>query len=149
MSRKAVLPPTYLLIALIMMVALGLVVPVVRTIPSPWHVLGIVPLAVGIVLNLIADNAFRRVGTTVKPFQQSTALVTRGAYGISRHPMYLGYVLILVGAGVMLARLTPFLVIPIFAVLMDRVFIRVEEQMLEETFRQAWASYKARVRRWL
>ena len=37
----------------------------------------------------------------------------------------------------------------IFAVVMDRVFIAVEEQMLAEKFGQAWLSYKTKVRRWV
>jgi protein-S-isoprenylcysteine O-methyltransferase Ste14 len=63
--------------------------------------------------------------------------------------MYLGYVLILIGVAVMLASLTPLLVIPVFAVLMDRVFVSVEEQMLQDRFGPVWTEYRARVRRWL
>jgi protein-S-isoprenylcysteine O-methyltransferase Ste14 len=36
-----------------------------------------------------------------------------------------------------------------FAVLMDVVFIRVEERMMAETFGEAWNTYKRSVRRWL
>jgi protein-S-isoprenylcysteine O-methyltransferase Ste14 len=32
---------------------------------------------------------------------------------------------------------------------MDRVFVRVEEAMLEEKFGQTWLAYKTRVRRWI
>jgi steroid 5-alpha reductase family enzyme len=92
---------------------------------------------------------FRDAKTTVRPFQESAALVTDGAYRISRHPMYLGFVLILLGPAVLLGSLTPFFVVPIFAVVMDRVFIVVEERMLAEEFGQAWLSYKAKVRRWV
>ena len=42
-----------------------------------------------------------------------------------------------------------FFVIPVFAVLMDRVFIQVEERMLEAKFDQAWTDYEAKVRRWI
>ena len=149
MRGKALLPPTVLLISMVIMVGLRFVIPVMRIIPGPWNVLGIVPVALGVALNIIADNVFWRTGTTVKPFQESTALVTSGVYRISRHPMVLGYVLILVGGAVVLARLTPFLVIPVFSVLMDRVFISVEERMLDERFGQVWAGYKNRVRRWI
>ena len=46
--------------------------------------------------------------------------------------MYLGMVLILIGIAVLMGSLTPYAVIPVFAVLMEVVFIRVEERMLEE-----------------
>lgn len=146
---KRALPPTYLLVALLIQVALHFGLPVMKVIPVPWNLIGIIPVICGVALNLIADQAFKKVGTTVKPFQESTELVTGGAYGISRHPMYLGYVLILAGVAVMLGSVTPFLVVPVFAVLMEVVFIRVEERMLEESFGEAWVGYKDAVRRWI
>jgi len=146
---KRVLPPTYLLVALLVMVALHFVLPVMNIIPKPWNLIGIVPVLCGIALNLSADGVFKKVRTTVKPFQESSVLVTTGSFGISRHPMYLGYVLILLGVAVMLVSLTPFVVIPIFVVLMEAVFMRVEERMLEETFGEVWAAYRNSVRRWI
>jgi protein-S-isoprenylcysteine O-methyltransferase Ste14 len=97
----------------------------------------------------MADNALRKAKTTVKPFEESSALVTSGVYRISRHPMYFGFVLILMGLAVMLGSLMPFLVIPVFAILIDTVFIRVEERMLEDKFGRAWLDYQRRVRRWI
>jgi len=149
MRSRRVLPPTYLLVALLIQVALHFGLPVMKIIPAPWNLTGVIPVICGVALNLIADQVFKKVGTTVKPFQESTALVTGGAYGISRHPMYLGYGLILAGVAVMLGSLTPFLVIPIFAVVMEVVFMKVEERMLQETFGEAWVAYKDAVRRWV
>jgi protein-S-isoprenylcysteine O-methyltransferase Ste14 len=149
MKHKPVLPPTYLYAAIAVMVALHFLFPVKRIIPFPWNLLGVLPLALGAALNIIADKAFRKAKTTVKPFQESAALITDGVYRISRHPMYLGFVLILIGLAVLLGSLTPFFVIPIFAVVMDRVFIVVEERMLDEKFGQAWLAYKGQTRRWV
>jgi protein-S-isoprenylcysteine O-methyltransferase Ste14 len=149
MKRKPVLPPTYLWIAIIVMVVIHFLFPVKRIIPFPWDLFGLLPLALGAALNIIADQAFRAAKTTVKPFQESTALITDGVYRISRHPMYLGFVLILLGLAILLGSLTPFLIVPVFAVVMDRVFIVVEERMLAEKFGQAWLDYKVEVRRWV
>lgn len=149
MKRRPVLPPTYLYIAIIVMVAIHFLFPVKRLIPFPWDLLGLLPLALGAALNIIADQAFRAARTTVKPFQESATLVTDSVYRTSRHPMYLGFVLILLGLAILLGSLAPFLIVPIFAVVMDRVFIVVEERMLAEKFGQAWLTYKARVRRWV
>jgi protein-S-isoprenylcysteine O-methyltransferase Ste14 len=63
--------------------------------------------------------------------------------------MYLGFVLALIGIAVLLGSLAPFVVIPVFVVLMDRIFIQVEESMLQVKFAQAWLEYKATVRRWI
>ena len=149
MKDKKVLPPTYLLVAIVLVLVLHLLLPVYKFVPVPWNILGIVPLACGIALNLVADRAFHQAQTTVKPFEESAALITSGVFRITRNPMYLGYVLILVGVALIVRSLTPYAVIPVFAILMDTVFIRVEEQMLEKGFGQAWLEYANRVRRWV
>lgn len=149
MKRQAVLPPTYLWIAIIMMVGIHFLFPVKRVISFPWNLLGVFLLALGATLNIIADRAFRDARTTVKPFQESAALITDGVYRISRHPMYLGFVLILLGLAILLGSLFPLLIVPVFAVVMDRVFIVVEERMLGDKFGQAWLDYKGRTGRWL
>jgi protein-S-isoprenylcysteine O-methyltransferase Ste14 len=143
------LPPAFLLISILTMTAVHLLAPVSRFIPLPWSLLGLVALAGGILINVVAERAFRRAGTTVKPFEDSAALITSGVYRLSRHPMYLGLVLILVGIAVLLGSLTPFFVIPAFAILLDRRFIVVEERMLGQRFGESWVEYKAGVRRWI
>jgi protein-S-isoprenylcysteine O-methyltransferase Ste14 len=149
MKEGKVLPPTYLLIAIVLTLVLHFLLPVHKIVPTPWNVLGVVPLACGIALNLVADRAFQQAQTTVRPFEQSTVLITNGVFRISRNPMYLGYVLILVGVALIVRSMTPYAVVPVFAILMDRVFIRVEERMLEETFGQVWIEYAKKVRRWM
>jgi len=149
MPIKKILPPTYVLIAIVIMAVLHLLFPVTVIISLPWNVIGLLPLLLGIGINLMADNALRKVKTTVKPFEESSALVTSGVYRISRHPMYFGFVLILIGVAVIMGSLTPFLIVPAFAILIDVVFIRVEERMLEDEFGRTWLNYKRQVRRWI
>ncbi len=149
MNEKGALPPTYLVLALVLMVGLHLLLPVATLIPWPWRLVGLASLGAGMIINLIADRAFQRAGTTVKPFQESSALITVGVYRFSRHPMYLGIVLIVFGIACLLGSLTPFVVVLLLGFVLDRRFIRIEERMLEETFGAAWLEYKARVRRWI
>jgi protein-S-isoprenylcysteine O-methyltransferase Ste14 len=92
---------------------------------------------------------FDRAGTTIKPFEESSALVTTGPFRVSRNPVYLGMVLGLLGVAVLAGSLSPFLVIPLFAVLIDRRFIQAEEAQLERTFGASYVAYKSQVRRWL
>ena len=149
MSAKKILPPTYLLAALALMVALHLLLPGPRLLSGLFTLLGLVPLLAGVAINLVADGEFKRLGTTVKPGEESTTLVTTGVFRLSRNPMYLGFVLVLVGVALLLGTLTPWIVVLAFVVLMDVLFIRPEEDMLEETFGQAFLDYKRRTRRWL
>jgi protein-S-isoprenylcysteine O-methyltransferase Ste14 len=43
----------------------------------------------------------------------------------------------------------PFLVIPVFVLLLDMVFVRTEERMLADKFDETWQEYQAKVRRWI
>jgi len=149
MCKKPILPPTYLLISIFLMLILFFIFPGVMLIPSPWNFLGLIPLGFGLWINMIADRAFRKAKTTVKPFEEPAALITDGAFAICRHPMYLGFVAILIGVALLFRALTPFLIVIIFAVLMDQLFIRVEEGNLESKFGQSWLEYKKKVRRWI
>jgi len=148
-TDKRLLPPAYLGMALLAMVALHLVAPVASIPTFDVRLAGLAPLAAGIALNLAADRAFKKRGTTVKPFERSTALVTAGVLTLSRNPMYLGMVLILLGVALLLGSAAPFAVVALFALALDRRFIRVEERMLADAFGDDWRAYRRRVRRWL
>ena len=117
--------------------------------PGPWNAVGLVPLALGIALNLVAGRAFIRSGNPVRALEVPQNLVTDGVYRFSRNPMYLGMVLILTGVAFLLATLTPFIIVPVFAVVIDRVFIDAEETVLEERFDGRYRQYRQEVRRWL
>ncbi|MBN1122471.1 MAG: isoprenylcysteine carboxylmethyltransferase family protein [Anaerolineae bacterium] len=116
---------------------------------TPLIFLGIIPLVVGVAINLLADRAFSTRGTTVKPFEESSALVITGVFCLTRNPMYLGFTLVLIGIALLLGSLTPWAVVAVFAVLMEVLFIRVEEAMLEERFGADYCEYKQRTRRWI
>lgn len=149
MKHKRILPPTYLFLSIVIMVALHFIFPLAKIIVFPPNLLGVLPLGLGIVINLIADMAFKKHKTTVKPYEKPTTLVTDGVFRVSRHPMYLGFVFILIGIATLMGSLSPYFVIIIFCILMDRIFIRTEEKMLEETFSETWLKYKKSVRRWI
>ncbi len=146
---KKIMPTTYLLISLILIILLHFLFPIAALVAPPWNLLGVIPLVLGVALNLIADGAFKQRGTTVKPFDESAVLITDGVFRISRHPMYLGFVLVLLGVALLLGSTSPYMIVLAFAVLMDIGFIRMEESMLEAQFPQEWLAYKSQVRRWL
>ena len=128
---------------------MNLFIPVQQLIIYPWNTTGILPLLLGMALNLSADRAFKRNATTVKPFEISKVLITSGTFKYTRNPMYLGMVLILIGTALLLGTLSPFIIIPLFAIAMDRIFIVVEEKMLDQRFGDEWRHYKTNVRRWI
>lgn len=143
------MPTTYFLIALLLCITLNFLIPVSVVMPQPWNLVGFLPLALGVWLNLSADRAFKQADTTVKPFEESSALVKTGAFRFTRNPMYLGFTIILLGTTILLRSLSPYIVVIGFAILMDQAFIKVEERMLAEKFGEEWREYASIVRRWL
>ncbi len=131
------------------MVLLHLLIPGYQLTPRPWNAIGLLPLLAGIVLNLAADAALKKHGTTVKPFEPSTALITDGIYKYSRNPMYLGMILTLIGVALLMGSLTPYSIIPVFIIIIDRTFVRPEEINLGRQFGRMWIEYQDNVRRWL
>jgi protein-S-isoprenylcysteine O-methyltransferase Ste14 len=131
------------------MLGLHLVVPVVRLIEAPYSWLGLAPILAGLGISATAASSFRKVGTPVIPFEQSTTLVTGGLYRYTRNPMYLGLVITLIGMWIVLGTLSPVLALIAFVWIIERQFIRGEEQFLDEIFGEQYRSYKLRVRRWL
>ena len=148
-GRTEFLPPTYLVMAIGLMALLHFTVPVAHWLSWPWRAIGGLPVAAGLVLTLIADGQFKRHATTVKPFQSSRFLVTDGVFALSRHPMYLGMVAALAGLVILLASITPLLVIPVFVWWIQSRFIIPEEKSLSEQFGQAYLEYRSNVRRWV
>jgi protein-S-isoprenylcysteine O-methyltransferase Ste14 len=149
MQSYKIKPPTYLFIAIVAIIILHFTLPVMILIPLPWTLLGIIPLALGIVMNVNADQTFHEANTAVCPFEGSSTLVTYGPYRFTRNPMYLGFVLVLFGVSVLLGSLTPYGIVFAYALLMDRMFIQMEERKLASTFGTQWEEYKRRTRRWL
>jgi protein-S-isoprenylcysteine O-methyltransferase Ste14 len=147
--RKGPLPPVYFLCSLILELGLHFVIPVARIIPSPWHYIGVVLIVAGVSLAGAAAQQFGRADTPVKPSDKPTALVTGGLFRVTRNPMYLGVLLVLLGTAVILRTLTPLVVPFAFAYVITSRFIRVEEAFLREQFGEPYVSYCRAVRRWL
>ena len=51
-------PPNYLFVSFTAIAVLHFFLPGMRIFPAPWNLLGAGPLAVGVVLNLLADRSF-------------------------------------------------------------------------------------------
>ncbi len=123
--------------------------PLYRYWTFPAALLGILPLLLGVLINVLADKQFHLNQTTVKPFERSSTLVTSFPFSVSRNPMYVGITLMLLGVAMLLGTVTSFVPVLAFPVLMDRLFVRMEESMLAEAFGVEWERYDSSVRRWL
>lgn len=148
MNRK-ILPPTYFYLFIILSVFLHFLIPVKQIFYYPWSLIGILPIVFGIVLNIWTDKQFSKKNTTVKPFGKPTSLLVSGPFKISRHPMYLGMTLILLGISIFLGSAILFIFPVLFFVLMNFLFIKYEEKNMEKIFTDGYREYKKKVRRWI
>lgn len=108
-------------------------------------------VVLGSVCSLLGVASFRRARTTVNPMQPeaATALVVCGLYRVTRNPMYLGFLFLLLGALAWLAHPIALLVAPAFVIYLNRFQIVPEEQALHDRFGREYSNYAARVRRWI
>lgn len=95
--------------------------------------------------------AFRRAKTTVNPLKPESAssLVSTGVYQITRNPMYLGLLFVLIGWAFYLSSAWALLGPLFFFLFIDRFQIAPEERALSTIFGAEFSAYQARVRRWL
>ncbi len=95
--------------------------------------------------------AFRRAETTANPLkpETTTALVTGGVYRLTRNPMYVGFALFLAAWAVYLSSPAALLGPMLFVLYITRFQIKPEERALLAMFGDTFATYQARVRRWL
>jgi len=148
-TNRKLLPPAYFQICLIFEIISHFLFPVAKIISKPLNYFGILMIFFGLGLNIWADSLFKKRKTTVKPFEKPSVLVTDGPFLISRHPMYLGFVLILLGLAIFLGSLTSFVSPIIMLFILSRLFIPEEEESLEQSFGKKYRKYKNRVRCWL
>jgi protein-S-isoprenylcysteine O-methyltransferase Ste14 len=149
MKRTKLMPPVFLWTHLIAMVGLHFLWPVTQLINSPYRYFGIVPIGIGMWLNVWADRLFKQRETTVRPFEESSALILDGPFRFSRNPMYLGMVAAIIGVAIVLGSLVAFIAPVAFYLTMSVAFICHEEKAMEDTFGQEYLNYRNRVRRWI
>lgn len=107
-------------------------------------ILGIACIVLGVI-------QFSLKKTTVNPHkpEDSTSLVSSGIYSISRNPMYLGMLILLLFYGLFLGNGLVFMMLPVFIWYMNSFQIKPEEEMMIELFGDEYKDYQKKVRRWI
>lgn len=142
------MPPTYLLIYLILSLILHFLIPLWKF-TYPIRYVGLIFVVIGIALNLWTDSLFAKAKTTVKPNEKPNKFITTGPFKYSRNPMYLGIILILMGISITLGSLSSLLGPVLMLFTLQVVFIPHEESQMEKQFGKKYLEYKQQVRRWI
>jgi protein-S-isoprenylcysteine O-methyltransferase Ste14 len=115
----------------------------------PFPRLGSLIFWAGLITIVLAGAQMLRARTTIIPRQQAAKLLTTGLFGLSRNPIYLADAMLLTGAILHWGAVLALPLIPAFMVLITLKFICAEEDQLRQSFGEAFASWSARVPRWI
>jgi len=108
---------------------------------SVQNIVGLALIVVGLTIALVAMGTLRRFHASTLVIREGHQLITRGIYRFTRHPIFLGAIMVCIGVPVYASSLyglvTMSALIPVF---LNR--IRIEERMLTEEFGAAYRAYK-------
>lgn len=144
-------PPVVAVIVAALMWGVSRTTPSLRIEALTRSAIALLVAAIGVGFTISGFVAFRRAKTTIDPTtpQAASSLVSSGVYRITRNPMYVGLLLILIGWAVFLSSGWALLGAPIFAAYIQRFQITPEERALAALFGTEYVAYKARVHRWV
>ncbi len=114
-------------------------------------VISLAVAGLGGVFAVPAIASFLLAKTTIHPHRphEARTLVVTGVNAITRNPMYLGLLLVLIAWAIYLSNLVSFVPLPFFVAYLNRFQIRPEERALAGKFGSEYEEYCMRVRRWL
>lgn len=156
-ASKVPWPPLVYLAAIVVSVLLGVFHPLpwIEDLSADFMVgsilsaLGWIVLLAAIALWFSAVSAMRKAKTPIHPGAMPQHLLTKGAFGISRNPIYLSATLLMIGLALALGN---FWFVPLAFVagfITSKLAIESEEKRLALRFGKKYHDYAKRVRRWI
>jgi protein-S-isoprenylcysteine O-methyltransferase Ste14 len=116
-----------------------------------YYFLSALLIVLGGVVGILGITSFQRAKTTLNPMNPSasSSLVTTGIYSLTRNPMYVGLLLVLLGWAVFLAAPFSLIFVLGFILYLTRYQIIPEERTMKQLFERDYDDYRHKVRRWL
>ena len=115
----------------------------------PYKLVASIFIILGFAGLILAWLQFKRSDTAVSPTAETSGIIKNGMYHYSRNPMYLGMLLILLGASFIMGTLTSMVAPAVFFLIIDKIFIPFEEEKLLASFGNSYNEYMMTTRRWL
>jgi protein-S-isoprenylcysteine O-methyltransferase Ste14 len=115
----------------------------------PYELVGSIFIIAGFAGLILAWLQFKRSDAAICPTAKTSRIIKNGLYHYSRNPMYLGMLLILLGASFMMGTISSMIAPIVFFLIIDKVFVPYEEEKLLLSFSDVYNEYMATTRRWL
>jgi len=144
-------PPIVFFITAASMWIIALITPTLSY-PFPFQkTIAIVLSIIGGIFGISSILTFVFLRTTLNSVQVDTvsSLVNSGVYSITRNPMYLSLLFVILGWACILSNILALIVIPMYVLYMNHFQIIPEEIALESKYGDSFIQYKTKVRRWL
>lgn len=142
-------PPVMALLFIGIAYFLGRIVSFTDVAPVAVQYFGLFLTFIGFLLGFGAFMEFRKAHTTLDPHGSVSQVVTSGIYRFTRNPIYLGFLLIVIGLPLNSGLFWGIVMAPLYIMTMTHLVIEHEEAYLEKKFKDQYIGYKSRVRRWL
>jgi len=142
-------PPIVALMFIVIAYFLGRFVPLPFVAPIFLRYVGLILTFIGFLFGIGALLEFRKARTTLDPHGSAKQLVTSGIYRFTRNPIYLGFLLMVIGLPLNSGLYWGIVMAPFYIITMNRLIIEREEMYLEKKFKNTYTSYTSRVRRWI
>ena len=141
-------PPLLAGVLVLVTLALHFMLPEQRSVG--WYpVIGLMVVAAGVAMMFFAAAIFQARETTKNPYGEPTKFVVQTPYTWTRNPMYLSFVMVLLGLAIFFESIAMLLAPAVFFAVIDRMVIPREEETMERIFGQDYVAYRDRVRRWI
>ncbi len=108
---------------------------------SVQNIVGLALIAIGLTIELVAQATLWRFYSSTLVIKEDHQLITHGVYRFTRHPIYLGVIMVCIGVPVYTSSLYGLLTMSaLIPIILNR--IRMEERLLSEEFGDAYRAYK-------
>ena len=106
-------------------------------------------LLAGLALAISGIGNLSRAGTAVPTNRPASALVVTGIHGWTRNPVYLGFLLLCAGIGLLVRDAWMLIIMAPLAIYLRYGVVAREETYLEQRFGDAYGDYRSHVGRWI
>lgn len=147
---KKLLPPLLFVLFVLLMGLVCWAFEFKHNVLFPFNLIGIPFLLGGLFIAQSSKKLFIKLKTNVNTFDEPGKLITNRIFRYSRNPMYLGFVIAIIGMALIYqGAISSFVLALLFFVIVDRWYIKFEEGAMLNKFGKEYRDYCSKTRRWI